>query len=62
MRETNQDWIDYFGGENEVDRATVVGNSANVISFLIDSFKIAAHYDIDVNDKKCRPKKSISGL
>jgi LPS O-antigen subunit length determinant protein (WzzB/FepE family) len=56
MRETNQDWIDYFGGENEVDRATVVGNSANVISFLIDSFKIAAHYDIDVNDKNAGQK------
>ncbi len=52
FRETNQDWIDYFGGENEVDRATVVANSASVISYLIDSFKLAEHYKIDVvNDK-----------
>lgn len=57
LRETNQEWIDYFGGENEVDRATVIGNSANVISFLIDSFKIAEHYKIDVtNDKNAAQK------
>lgn len=57
LRETNQEWIDYFGGENEVDRATVIGNSANVISFLIDSFKIAEHYQIDVkNDKNANQK------
>lgn len=52
MRETNQDWIDYFGGENEVDRATVIAHSADVISFLIDSFKIADHYKIDVRNDK----------
>jgi len=57
MRETNQDWIDYFGGENEVDRATVIAHSADVISFLLDSFKIAEHYDIDVkNDRNGNEK------
>ena len=27
-----QEWIDYFGTENEVDRIYVLGNSASVIS------------------------------
>jgi uncharacterized protein involved in exopolysaccharide biosynthesis len=57
MRESNQEWIDYFGGENELDRVAVIANSANVISFLIDSFKIAEHYKIDVvNDKNAQQK------
>ena len=25
FRETPQEWVDYFGGENEVDRAFVIG-------------------------------------
>lgn len=57
FRETQQEWIDFFGGENEVDRAFVIGNSAEVISFLIDSFKIADHYKIDVVNDKNGPRK-----
>jgi hypothetical protein len=57
FRDANQEWIDYFGGENEVDRATVIANSADVISYLIDSFKIAEHYKYDlVNDKNASQK------
>lgn len=50
FRQENQDWIDFFGGENEVDRAYVIGNSANVVSHLIEKFKMAEHYKIDVKN------------
>ena len=57
FREENQDWIDFFGGENELDRAAVVGNSAAVISYIIDTFHIADHYKIDVkNDRNGNQK------
>lgn len=57
FRENQQEWIDMFGGENEVDRAYVIANSANVISYLIGKFHIAAHYKIDtVNDKDADKK------
>lgn len=57
FREENQDWIDFFGGENELDRAAVIGNSAAVISYLIDTFHIADHYNIDVkNDRNGNQK------
>jgi LPS O-antigen subunit length determinant protein (WzzB/FepE family) len=55
FRESNQDWIDFFGGENEVDRAYVIGNSANVVSHLIEKYKMADHYKIDV-------KKTIKNI
>ena len=50
FRESNQDWIDFFGGENELDRAYVIGNSANVVSHLIEKYKMADHYKIDVKN------------
>ncbi len=54
--EGKQEWIDYFGGENEVDRAFVIGNSASVVSYLIGKFNIAAHYKIDTNAKDASKK------
>ncbi len=57
FRVAQQDWIDYFGEENEVDRAFVIGSSAPVISHLIDSFKMAEHYKIDSkNDPQGKQK------
>jgi uncharacterized protein involved in exopolysaccharide biosynthesis len=56
FRETPQEWVDYFGGENEVDRAYVIGNSAQVISYLIEKFKIRDHYEIDSTDKQAMKK------
>lgn len=56
FRESPQEWVDYFGGENEVDRAYVVGNSAQVISYLIEKFKIRDHYKIDSTDKEAMKK------
>ena len=57
FRESQQEWIDFFGGENEVDRAYVIGNSAEVISYLIDKFEFAKHYNIDVKNDKNGSKK-----
>jgi len=57
FRENQQEWIDFFGGENEVDRAYVIGNSADVISYLIDTFDFAKHYDIDVKNDPNGSKK-----
>ncbi len=50
FREANQEWIDLFGGENEVDRVYVIGNGSNVVSQLITEFKIAEHYGMDPSD------------
>lgn len=52
----------FFGGENEVDRAYVVGNSANVVSYLIDKFDFAKHYNIDTKSDKDGAKKYIKSL
>lgn len=59
FRESQQDWIDYFGEENEVDRAFVIGGSSKVISHLIDSFKMAEHYQIDVKADKQGAQKVV---
>ncbi len=57
FRENQQEWIDFFGGENEVDRAFVIGNSADVVSYLIDKFDFAKHYNIDVKNDPDGSKK-----
>lgn len=56
FRETPQEWVDFFGGENEMDRAYIVGNSSQVISYLIGKFKIREHYKIDSNSKDAMKK------
>ena len=57
FRENQQEWIDFFGGENEVDRAFVIGNSADVVSYLIDKYDFAKHYNIDVKNDPDGSKK-----
>ena len=57
FREVQQEWIDFFGGENEVDRAYVVGNSAGVVSYLIEKFDFASHYHIDTKNDPNGAKK-----
>ena len=56
FRETPQEWIDFFGGENEVDRAFVIGNSTPLLSYLIEKYKLREHYKIDSTDKECMKK------
>jgi hypothetical protein len=57
FRETQQEWLDYFGNEDEVDRAYVIGNSTSTISHLIEKFDFAKHYNIDVVNDKNGAKK-----
>lgn len=57
FRENQQEWIDFFGGENEVDRAFVIGNSADVVSYLIDKYDFSKHYNIDVKNDPDGSKK-----
>jgi Uncharacterized protein involved in exopolysaccharide biosynthesis len=56
FREVDPEWIDMFGGENELDRVYVIANSANVVSYLIGKFKMAEHYHIDTNAPKASEK------
>lgn len=56
FRETPQEWIDFFGGENEIDRAYVVANSSEVLSYLITKFNLREHYGIDSNDNEAMKK------
>lgn len=39
--------IDYFGNKNDVNRVLTIANSAPIIEYVIDSFKLADHYKID---------------
>jgi hypothetical protein len=53
FRKEFQDAIDMFGLENEIDRIYTIGNSAPILSMLIEKYKLAEHYKIDVkNDTK----------
>lgn len=57
FRDVNQEWLDIYGGENEVDRAYIYANSAGVVSKIIDKFDMAGHYGIDVNKNPDDKKK-----
>lgn len=37
---------EYFGGKTDVNRVLTIANSVTVIDFIIDSFKLAEHYDV----------------
>jgi capsular polysaccharide biosynthesis protein len=41
--------VEYFGNKADVNRVLTIANSNPVIDFVIDSFHLAQHYDIDVN-------------
>jgi uncharacterized protein involved in exopolysaccharide biosynthesis len=43
--------VDYFGDKTDVNRVLTIANSNPVIDFVIDSFQIAQHYEIDTNKK-----------
>jgi uncharacterized protein involved in exopolysaccharide biosynthesis len=45
-----QDGIDQFGLENEVDRLFSIGNSAPIMSPLIEKYKLDEHYKIDIKN------------
>ena len=47
-------YVEYFGGKADVNRVLTIANSAPVLDFVIDSFKLAEHYDVDKNKKYWR--------
>lgn len=42
---------DYFGGKSDVNRVLTAANSAPLMEYIIDSFHLAQHYDVDTNKK-----------
>lgn len=50
--------IDYFGSKADVNRLLSLANSAPVQDYIIDSFKLVEHYDIDRNSKYWKTKVS----
>jgi capsular polysaccharide biosynthesis protein len=47
----NETQVEYFGTKSDINRVLTISNSVPVIDFIIDSFKMAEHYDIS-KDKK----------
>ena len=43
--------VEYFGNKSDVNRVLTIANSNPVIDFVIDSFKLAEHYKIDISKK-----------
>ena len=42
---------DYYGTENDIDRILSIANSGELVSFMIDSFDLYDHYDMDPETK-----------
>lgn len=43
---------DYYGNENDIDRLMTIAESGELAEFLIDSFKLYEHYDINPGQPK----------
>lgn len=50
----NGEVSDYWGGKADVNRVITIANSTPIIDFIIDSFKLAEHYDVDKSKKYWR--------
>ncbi len=50
----NGEVTDYWGGKADVNRVLTIANSTPIIDFIIDSFKLAEHYNVDQNKKYWR--------
>lgn len=48
--------MEYYGGDGDVDRLLTIAESNELKDFLVDSFKLMQHYDIDTSDVKSRFK------
>lgn len=44
----------YYGGENDIDRILTIGESAELLNFLVDSFALYQHYDINPDRPKAQ--------
>ena len=53
---------EYFGDKYDIDRLLTIGESNELIFFMVDSFKLYAHYDIDSSGPRAeyRIKKKFS--
>jgi len=48
--ESTGNQVNYFGDKNDVNRILSIANSAPLIEYIIDSFKLGDHYKIDKSD------------
>lgn len=44
----------YYGGENDIDRILTIGESAELLHYLVDSFDLYQHYEINPDRPKAR--------
>lgn len=49
-------YIDYFGSKNDINRMLSIAYSANVLDYLINTYKLQEHYKIDTTDRLWRWK------
>jgi len=42
----------YYGNKNDIDRLLTLAESKEVVQFLVDSFELYEHYDIDPDDPR----------
>ncbi|MEZ5047382.1 MAG: hypothetical protein R2831_10365 [Chitinophagaceae bacterium] len=56
MRPENQQWLDFMGDDNEVDKTYIVAMTSDVTEHLIKKFELAKHYDIDTSKPKAGEK------
>ncbi|HMQ46301.1 MAG TPA: hypothetical protein PKA00_01535 [Saprospiraceae bacterium] len=55
---------EYYGNENDIDRLMTIAESAELINFLVDSFKLYEHYDINpaLSKAQFRVQQKFSSL
>jgi capsular polysaccharide biosynthesis protein len=46
--------MEYFGTKADINRVLTIAQSAPVVNYILDSFKMAEHYEIDTNKKYWR--------
>lgn len=44
--------VEYYGGNNDIDRLLTIAESSELIDFLVDSFSLYRHYGIDSTSHK----------
>ena len=52
----------YYGNENDIDRLLTIAESSELIEFLIDTFDLYKHYDIDSSNLKAPYKIRLAFL
>ncbi|MBV6655607.1 MAG: hypothetical protein KI786_17690 [Mameliella sp.] len=47
---------EYFGNENDIDRLLTIAQSGELLNFMVDTFQLFQHYDIDSTQKRAKFK------